>query len=67
MKEPQINSFFGKRVYQSSVDSFEKLNKDIIPYIKSFMKEKPGSTAATTDVEGSTIAKDDLPHDKKFK
>jgi len=67
MKEPQINSFFGKRVYQSSVDSFEKLNKDIIPYIKSFMKEKPGSTAATTDVEGSTKAKDDLHHDKKFK
>jgi len=68
-----INNLFGKNVYQSSVDNFEKLNNEIIPHIESFVKEKPGRVAATTDVRGNTQytdleeAKDDLHLDKKYK
>jgi len=68
-----ISNVFGKPIYQSSIDDYEKLNKDIIPHIESFVKEKPGSVAATTDVRGNTQytdleeAKDDLHLDKKYK
>ena len=72
-KQATINNVFGKNIYQGSVESFEKLNKDIIPHIENFVKEKPGRVAATTDVRGSTQytnleeAKDDLHTDEKYK
>ena len=75
MEKPQatVNNVFAKNIYQGSVENFEKLNKEIIPHIESFVKEKPGRVAATTDVRGNTQytdleeAKDNLHIDEKYK
>ena len=67
-----INNVFGKPIYRSSVENYDSINKEITPYIEKFVKEKPGTVAATTDTLGnlnSTIlenAVDDLHRDKKY-
>jgi uncharacterized protein (TIGR02466 family) len=68
-KEATINSLFGETIYCTNVDND---NQTIAKYIESFVKEKPGRTAATTDVKGNTMftdleeAKDNLHKDKKY-
>jgi uncharacterized protein (TIGR02466 family) len=70
--QQEINNVFGKPIYQSSIENYDSINKEIIPYIEKFVKEKPGRTAATTDVKGNTQftdleeAKDNLHKDKKY-
>ena len=53
-QEATINNIFGKNIYLTSVKNHQKINKTIKPLIESFVKEKPGSVAATTDVMGNT-------------
>jgi uncharacterized protein (TIGR02466 family) len=48
-KEATINSLFGETIYCTNVDND---NQTIAKHIESFVKEKPGRTAATTDVKG---------------
>ena len=68
-KEATINSLFGETIYCTNV---ENDNQTIAKHIESFVKEKPGRTAATTDVKGNTMftdleeAKDNLHKDKKY-
>ena len=68
-KEATINSLFGETIYCTNV---ENNNETIAKHIESFVKEKPGRTAATTDVTGNTMftdleeAKDNLHKDKKY-
>ena len=68
-KEATINSLFGETIYCTNV---ENDNETIAKHIESFVKEKPGRTAATTDVTGNTTftdleeAKDNLHKDKKY-
>ena len=68
-KEATINSLFGETIYCTNVDND---NQTIAKHIESFVKEKPGRTAATTDVKGNTMftdleeAKDNLHKDKKY-
>ena len=57
-KEARVNTLFGETVYYKEIGE----DKSVIPHIEKFVKEKPGSTAATTDVTG----KDDLHRDKKY-
>jgi hypothetical protein len=38
-KQATVNNVFAKNIYQGSVESFEKLNKDIIPHIENFVKK----------------------------
>ena len=69
-KEATINSLFGETIYYTHI---ENNNEDTAKHIEKFVKEKPGRTAATTDVAGNTMftdleeAKDDLHKDKKYK
>jgi len=69
-KEATINSLFGEVIYQATI---ENNNNETTKHIEKFVKEKPGRTAATTDVVGNTMftdleeAKDDLHKDKKYK
>ena len=66
--EARVNTFFGETVYYRDIGE----DKSVIPHIEKFVKEKPGSTAATTDVTGNTKlpdlddAKDDLHRDKNY-
>jgi uncharacterized protein (TIGR02466 family) len=68
-KETRINSLFGETIYCTNV---ENDNQSLAAHIESFVKEKPGRTAATTDVKGNTQftdleeAKDNLHKDKKY-
>ena len=68
-KEARINSLFGETIFHSYINID---NDDYIKHIESFVKEKPGRTAATTDVKGNTEftdleeAKDDLHKDKNY-
>ena len=50
-KEARINSLFGETIFHSHINLD---NVDYIKHIESFVKEKPGRTAATTDVKGNT-------------
>ena len=54
-KEATINSLFGETIYCTNVDND---NQTIAKHIESFVKEKPGRTAATTDVKGNTMFTD---------
>ena len=68
-KEARINSLFGETIFHSHINLD---NVDYIKHIESFVKEKPGRTAATTDVKGNTEftdleeAKDNLHKDKNY-
>ena len=68
-KEATINSLFGETIYFAHIDND---NKKTAKHVESFVKEKPGRTAATTDVKGNTHftdleeAKDNLHKDKKY-
>jgi len=68
-KEATINSLFGLNIYCTKI---ENDNQIIAKHIESFVKEKEGRTAATTDVQGNTNftdleeAKDNLHKDKKY-
>ena len=53
-KETTINTLFGKNIYKATIANYETINKNVISDIKSFVKEKPGAMAATTDVVGNT-------------
>ena len=72
-KEVRINSLFGETIYHAEIENYEKINKDIVSHVQSFVKASPGSTAATTDVKGNTMftdletAKDNLHTDNKYK
>ena len=63
-----INSLFGLNIYCTKI---ENDNQTTAKHIESFVKEKEGRTAATTDVQGNTNftdleeAKDNLHKDKK--
>jgi hypothetical protein len=69
-KEATINSLFGETIYYTSIINDDKTTAK---HIEKFVKEKPGRTAATTDVTGNTMftdleeAKDDLHKDSKYK
>ena len=69
-KEATINSLFGETIYYTHIENDDE---DTAKHIEKFVKEKPGRTAATTDVAGNTMftdleeAKDDLHKDKKYK
>ena len=69
-KEATINSLFGETIYYTSIVNNDE---DTAKHIESFVKEKPGRTAATTDVKGNTMftdleeAKDNLHKDVKYK
>ena len=71
-KETTINNVFSKNIYKTHLKDNKKINKIIKPLIESFVKEKPGSVAATTDVQGNTQftdlndAKDNLQLDIKY-
>jgi len=66
--EARVNTFFGETVYYKDIGE----ERSVIPHIEKFVKEKPGATAATTDVTGNTKlpdlddAKDDLHRDKNY-
>ena len=66
--EARVNTFFGDTVYHKDIGE----DDTVIPHIEKFVKEKPGSTAATTDVTGNTNftdieeAKDNLHTDKQY-
>jgi len=68
-KEARINSLFGETIFHTHINID---NTNYIKHIESFVKEKPGRTAATTDVKGNTEftdleeAKDDLHTDKNY-
>ncbi len=53
-KEAIIGNVFGKTIYKSSIEGYQYLNGKVGPLIDKFVKQKPGSVAATTDVEGNT-------------
>lgn len=66
--EARVNTFFGDTVYHKDIGE----DDTVIPHIEKFVKEKPGRTAATTDVKGNTNftdleeARDNLHTDKKY-
>ena len=68
-KETTIASLFGLNIYCTKI---ENDNETTAKHIESFVKEKEGRTAATTDVQGNTNftdleeAKDNLHKDKKY-
>jgi len=68
-KEVTINSLFGETIYYTNIVNDDQ---DTAKHIESFVKEKPGRTAATTDVKGNMMfnnleeAKDNLHKDKKY-
>ena len=68
-KEATINSLFGETIYFAHIINNDE---DTAKHVESFVKEKPGRTAATTDVKGNTHftdleeAKDNLHKDKKY-
>jgi len=68
-KEATINSLFGETIYYANIVNDDQ---DTAKHVESFVKEKPGRTAATTDVKGNTMftdleeAKDNLHKDKKY-
>ena len=49
-----IGSLFSKSIYKSTIDNYDTINEKLITDIQSYVKEKPGSVAATTDVTGNT-------------
>ena len=53
-KEMVIGSLFSKSIYKSTIDNYDTINEKLITDIQSYVKEKPGSVAATTDVTGNT-------------
>ena len=53
-KEMVIGSLFSKSIYKSTIDDYDTINEKLITDIESYVKEKPGSVAATTDVMGNT-------------
>ena len=53
-KEATIGRVFSKSIYKTTIDNYDLINKKLIPDIESYVKEKPGSVAATTDVMGNT-------------
>ena len=53
-KETTIGNLFGKTIYKSTIDNYDTINQKLITDIESYVKEKPGSVAATTDVMGNT-------------
>ena len=53
-KEAIIGNVFGKTIYKTSIKDHQYLNGKVGPLIERFVKQKPGSVAATTDVEGNT-------------
>ena len=55
-KEAIIGNVFGKTIYKTSIKDHQKINKKIKPLIEKFVKEKPGTVAATTDVKGNVKA-----------
>mgnify|MGYP003127250646 FL=1 len=69
-KEARINSLFGETIFHTHINID---NTTYLKHIESFVKEKPGRTAATTDVKGNTEftdleeAKDNLHIDKNYK
>ena len=69
-KEATINSLFGETIYYTHIENDDE---DTAKHIEKFVKEKPGRTAATTDVAGNTMstdleeAKDDLQIQVLFK
>lgn len=71
-EEATINNVFSKNIYKTHLKDHKKINKVIKPLVESFVKEKPGSVAATTDVEGNTNftdlndAKDNLQLDIEY-
>jgi uncharacterized protein (TIGR02466 family) len=52
-KETTIGNLFGKSIYKCTINNYDEYNKPLIKDIESFVKEKPGSVAATTDVTGN--------------
>lgn len=69
-KQPIINNLFGKSIYQNSIENYESINKEIIPHIEEFIKEKSGPIATTTDTltlnPQLENAVDNLHRDKKY-
>tara|TARA_R110000824_G_scaffold7807_2_gene35236 strand:- start:3381 stop:4085 length:705 start_codon:yes stop_codon:yes gene_type:complete len=55
-KEAIIGNVFGKTIYKTSIKDHQEINKKIKPLIEKFVKEKPGTVAATTDVKGNLKA-----------
>ena len=53
-KETTIANLFGKSIYKCTINNFDEYNKPLIKDIESFVREKPGDFAATTDVTGNT-------------
>ena len=53
-KEIVIGSLFSKSIYKSTIDNYDTINEKLITDIESYVKENPGSVAATTDVMGNT-------------
>ena len=43
-----IGSLFSKSIYKSTIDNYDTINEKLIKDIESYVKEKPGSVAATT-------------------
>ena len=52
-KETTIANLFGKSIYKCTINNYDEYNKPLVKDIESFVKEKPGSVAATTDVTGN--------------
>ena len=71
-EEITISNVFSKNIYKTHLKNHKSINKKIKPLIESFVKAKPGSVAATTDVEGNTNftdlndAKDNLHLDIQY-
>jgi len=53
-KETILGSLFSKTIYKSTIDNYDSINQKLVADIESYVKEKPGSVAATTDVMGNT-------------
>jgi len=53
-KEATIANLFGKSIYKTIINNYDTINKKLVSDIESYVKEKPGSVAVTTDVMGNT-------------
>jgi uncharacterized protein (TIGR02466 family) len=63
-----ITKWFGKAIYITALDNFEKLNKEIISLINSEVTPTNSQYARTTDIKPKDLQSidDGIHHDKRF-
>jgi uncharacterized protein (TIGR02466 family) len=63
-----ITKWFGRAIYITALDNFEKINKEIIPLINSEVTPTNSQYARTTDIKPNELQSidDGIHHDKRF-